>query len=116
MSNLGYMSSYRTVYLSTTDVAKKHKDNVQEYLRDKLENVMVANFDDYHDIRTNRVPDMSTNSNIHHMATTLINTPLNIPAIFNNANIHHTGLLDARRINFTFGIIEIYSSVIIIKN
>ncbi len=36
------------------------------------------------------------------MATTLINTPPNIPAILNNVNVHQTGLLDARRINFTF--------------
>jgi len=63
---------------------------------------MVANLDDYHDIRTNRIPDMSTNSKILHMATTLINTPPNIPAILNNVNVHQTGLLDARRINFTF--------------
>jgi len=96
------MSSYQTVYLSTVDVVKRHDDNIREYLKDKLGNVMVANLDDYHDICTNRIPDMSTNSKILHMATTLINTPPNIPAILNNVNVHQTGLLDARRINFTF--------------
>ena len=70
---------------------------------------MVANLDDYHDIRTNRIPDMSTNSKILHMATTLINTSPNIPAILNNVNIHQTGLLDARRINFIFSVIIIRS-------
>ena len=63
---------------------------------------MVANLDDYHDICINRILDMSTNFKILHMVTTLINTPPNIPAILNNVNIHQTGLLDARRINFIF--------------
>ena len=31
MSNLGYMSSYQTVYLSTVDVVKRHDDNIREY-------------------------------------------------------------------------------------
>ena len=92
MADLGYMTTYQTAYLSTVNVSTNHESSVRNYLKNNSNNVMVVNFDDYHDCHTTRIPDMSTKSKINHMATTLLNTP-QIPAILSNTPVHQNGLL-----------------------
>ena len=65
-----------------------------------MDNFMILNLDDYHNIHTKRCADTTTTSDVHHFQTILLKAVSELPAVsFNNLhinkNIHNPKGIDA---------------------
>ena len=74
----------------------------------KTENTIILNIDDFHDCHQSNIPNITSSSQICHMATTLINIP-KIPTVPSyspdNNKIHQNGLIGANKLKSEFKII-----------
>ncbi|CAH1769821.1 2487_t:CDS:2, partial [Entrophospora sp. SA101] len=76
-----------------------HSETVGEFVSEHMDDLMILNLDDYHNIHTKRRADTTTTSEVHHFQTILLKAAPRIPAPpFNNPftdkNIHNPRGID----------------------
>ncbi|CAG8724120.1 13865_t:CDS:1, partial [Cetraspora pellucida] len=103
LSYFGYISSYTKLYSNMINLEKNHQIYIQKYLQNNFNNLFIINIDDYHDCHQTRLPTMTSNNRICHMATTLINSTSNILKIpfisSNNISLFESGLISINHLN-----------------
>ncbi|CAG8684335.1 10919_t:CDS:1 [Acaulospora morrowiae] len=109
LSDLGITVTSRSITRYKTDASKEHYGLVDTTLTQYIENAMVLNIDDYHNIHTERVPNTTTTSDVAHLATILMN-PITTQRAIPQLNIHNSKLVDAEsiKINLENRFMELY--------
>ncbi|CAG8810669.1 32234_t:CDS:2, partial [Racocetra persica] len=74
LANMGICSTYQTVYNESEKLTKNHQSNIQEYIQANLKNLVIGCIDDYHNLHGTRIPNVTSISQIAHMATILFNS------------------------------------------
>ncbi|CAH1768262.1 11979_t:CDS:2, partial [Entrophospora sp. SA101] len=75
-----------------------HEETVQVYVKKSSKNLLIGYIDDYHNLHSTRIPNVTSTSQVAHMATILFDT-VSIPPIpycnENNDPIHNPKGVDA---------------------
>jgi len=108
LSNIWCIPTYSTILDNSKKIVSLHKNNVSDFIKKNIENTIILNIDDFHDCHQSNIPNITSSSQICHMATTLINIS-KIPAVPSyspdNNKIHQNGLIDANKLKSEFKII-----------
>ncbi|RIB10066.1 hypothetical protein C2G38_2207130 [Gigaspora rosea] len=97
LADLGVTTTSRTVDRHKTAISEEHANNVDSTLAEYLENAMVLNIDDYHNIHGIKMPTTTITSTAVHLATILMN-PITTQQAISRINIHNPRLVDAELI------------------
>ncbi|CAG8525954.1 10830_t:CDS:1 [Acaulospora morrowiae] len=109
LSDLGITITSHSITRYKTDASKEHYGLVNTILTQHIEKAIVLNIDDYHNIYTKWVPNITTTSNAAHLATILMNPIITQKAI-PQLNIHNSKLVNAKsiKINLENRFMELY--------
>ncbi|CAG8456889.1 16290_t:CDS:1 [Acaulospora morrowiae] len=109
-SDLGITITSHSITRYKTDASKEHYGLVDTTFTQYIENAIVLNIDDYHNIHTEQVPNTTTTSDAAHLATILMN-PITTQRAIPQLNIHNFKLVDTEsiKINLENRFMELYS-------
>src|SRR5436305_1543281 len=102
ISNIGLSVSRRTVNRQKTHISENHQYTVNDYCLQNIENMLILNIDDYHNIHRRNQPTLLKTHDINHFVTILLNSNPNIPKIpyysLNRIPIHNPKGVDFKLI------------------
>src|ERR1051325_6176581 len=102
LANIGLSVSQRTVNRQKTLITENHQYTVNDYCLQNIENMLILNIDDYHNIHRRNQPTLLKTHVINHFVTILLNSNPNIPKIpyysLNNIPIHNPKGVDFKLI------------------
>src|SRR5436190_23830252 len=79
LANIGLSVSRRTVNRQKTHISENHQYTVNDYCLQNIENMLILNIDDYHNIHRRNQPTLLKTHDINHFVTILLNANPNIP-------------------------------------
>ena len=102
LANIGLSVSRRTVNRQKTHISENHQYTVNDYCLQNIENMLILNIDDYHNIHRRNQPTLLKTHDINHFVTILLNSNPNIPKIpyysLNRIPIHNPKGVDFKLI------------------
>ena len=102
LANIGLSVSQRTVNRHKTFIVEEHQSTVNDYCLQHIENILILNIDDYHNIHRRNQPNVIKTHDIYHFVTILLNSNSNISKIpyysSNNIPIHNPKGIDFKLI------------------
>jgi hypothetical protein len=102
LANLGLSFSQRIVNRQKAIISEDHQHTVNDYCLQNIENILILNIDDYHNIHRRNQPTLLNTHDINHFVTILLNSNSNILKIpyysSNNIPIHNPKGIDFKLI------------------